>query len=439
MKLPNAQKLWVYFGVSCLLLSGFLTSPMLLGKIPFIKEMLPGVKWIRWSLVIHVILATIIWHTAIPIGLMCKGSQKSITEAIGPILCILGIVFMFSGLPNPGVEIILANYIPVITHRYFYFGLFLVLTGLTLGIIQVSFNLIFRPQGELLSLRPALLSANLYFILGIFTLVDAYLRTPKDSEYFELLMWGGGHLFQHSSAIYLVIAWQLLLQQLGSPGLNVRNFFVVLCGFLWPVIFLPGILFNPIESSEYRLGFTWLMRWGIFPGIIIYLLFFLYDFSKLIGAKNQNNFIAGKSALIGSIALIVVGMIFGAFIEGSDLRIPGHYHASIGGITVAFMGLSLALLIDNNKANKVFSLLRKAIIVYVPGQILFAGGMFAAGYFGVERKTYGSGLIIETSAQKLSFAILGIGGTIAFIGGFLFFLSFLKLLKVSRCVEQSST
>ena len=40
----------------------------------------------------------------------------------------------------------------------------------------------------------------------------------------------------------------------------------------------------------------------------------------------------------------LAGLVDGALIRGSDLRIPGHYHATIGSVTLAYMALTLLLL-----------------------------------------------------------------------------------------------
>src|SRR5690606_5861629 len=84
----------------------------------------------------------------------------------------------------------------------------------------------------------------------------------------------------------------------------------------------------------YRSGFTLLMQWGLFPAVVMFVAL------VLIPGWRRRPRAPGSDAtwpLVASLILMVVGFGFGAAIEGSDLRIPGHYHACIGSVTLAYM------------------------------------------------------------------------------------------------------
>ena len=72
--------------------------------------------------------------------------------------------------------------------------------------------------------------------------------------------------------------------------------------------------------------------------------------------------------------------------------IPAHYHASIGGITAAFMAVTYLMLRAFGFSISTRRLRRAAAMqpaVYGVGQMIFASGFALAGIFGMSRKAYG--------------------------------------------------
>ncbi len=103
--------------------------------------------------------------------------------------------------------------------------------------------------------------------------------------------------------------------------------------------------------------------------------------------------------------------------------VPAHYHASIGGVTAAFMTLSyvvlaaLGLSIDTPKLKRAASW---QPVVYGVGQMVFAAGFAIAGAYGMSRKTYGAEQATRSLAESIGLGVMGIGGLIAVLGGVLF-------------------
>ena len=103
--------------------------------------------------------------------------------------------------------------------------------------------------------------------------------------------------------------------------------------------------------------------------------------------------------------------------------VPAHYHASIGGVTAAFMTLSylvlsaLGLSIESPKIKRAASW---QPVVYGVGQMVFAVGFAIAGVYGMSRKAYGAEQASRGLAESIGLGVMGIGGLIAVIGGVLF-------------------
>lgn len=182
------------------------------------------------------------------------------------------------------------------------------------------------------------------------------------------------------------------------------------------------------------------MRWGIFPPVVAYL-FLVF--------RNRNGFIKDGSSVFKSVfsdgrlscfalsgLLILVGFVFGALVRGPDLRLPGHYHASIGAVTLSFMGAVLVLmqsLLVPGIALFKEKLTRYQVPLYGFGQIAFSLGMFIAGTYGMARKTYGVEQQLRHPMQTFGMGVMGIGGLIALAGGFVFAtIIYKKLMQLFR-------
>ena len=420
---------WLIFGIIALLLSGFLSIIVTGAKMPFVKPLLGNLDWIRWFLVIHVNLATLVWFTAIPVGISHSvhlganddNDRKEIFAGFfGLSLSVLGVLLMMSTWPREGVTPLLSNYIPVVTHFRHDLGLILYFMGVLINYFTPSMFLPHtRIKGLFFESRFGLWVGALFFVLAAVTLGTAYLQldinqflTPH--SFYEIGMWGGGHLLQHSSSVFLVVIWIQLLKGINGGKIiwNRKNLFPIFAAFSIPALLTPILLFSEPTSDFYRSGFTYFMMWGIAPPMLYFILITI----KETGWRSLIKFEDPRAmALTGSFLLVMIGFVFGALIRGPDLRVPGHYHATIGAVTVAFFVVAYAELFKT-----IPRVLKIGVPLYIFGQILFSSGMFTAGLFGIGRKTYGAEHDLSHIGQYVGFAMLGIGGLIALAGGVCF-------------------
>ncbi len=73
-----------------------------------------------------------------------------------------------------------------------------------------------------------------------------------------------------------------------------------------------------------RSGFVLLMQWTLFPAVLLFLFLVLGPHFRSREAGRQAPSRAALWPLAASVALMLVGFLYGALIRGSDLRIPGH-------------------------------------------------------------------------------------------------------------------
>ncbi len=436
----SLTRAWNILGIAALLASGLLAVLVSGAKMPGIKQLV-DIEFIRWCLVVHVNLSTLVWFTALPMGLLyfatkSRNALSTRMSWIGFALSMVGALLLFSVPPQDGVRAILSNYIPILSHERYYWGLAIYLLGIVIGILSPK---IFVDDAKLREKWPGLFEIRFGLIVGsAFLMLAAValglsfyhlskIQMISEIRFFELGMWGGGHMIQHAAAVFTVCCWVIFLSRRhGRPILNRSSLFGIFAWMGLPIFLVPVILYFDVTSSEYREGFTFLMQWGIAPPILLFLVFALRRFSfRRSDLKNYE-----VMAFVMSALLLIMGFIFGGFIRGADMRVPGHYHASIGAVTLALMALGYSALasVEGRWVNR-------SVWWYGIGQAVFAGGMFMAGAFGMARKTYGSEHQFTHWGQSLGIGVMAIGGILALIGGILFAIAIVPHLGVTRSLR----
>ncbi len=424
--------LWLLLSCIALLLSGGLALIITFAKVPGVKEMVRDLDWIRWCLTIHVNLSTMVWFTALPAGLVNfmahsnakENSSASFLQILGFILSCLGVVVFSSAWPGADRQVLMSNYVPVVLHAQFFIGLGLYVIGvainyLSLRVLRPDYKGAFHELPGLSESGFGLWVGVIFYFFALITFVFGYVELEGAGaayvlEYFERLMWGSGHLMQHSTSVFSMVVWVLLISSIiGRSILTRAELFPFFAVMGLSLFFVPILWMMPILEDESRRGFTTLMQWGIAPA---YLAFFAIIAKKL----KENNFFNKADyrsvAMVYSFILMNLGFIYGAAIRGSDLRIPGHYHAAIGSVTIVFMALVYHILSRKSACRWIY----RAMCTFGIGQILFASGMFWAGVQGVGRKTYGAEHAAKSIGQYLSFGAMALGGILAFTAGIFF-------------------
>jgi len=129
------------------------------------------------------------------------------------------------------------------------------------------------------------------------------------------------------------------------------------------------------------------------------------------------------SGFLVSALLTLLGFGLGAGIRGSNTMIPAHYHASIGGITAAFMTVTYPMLRAFGFSLRTRRLQNAAAwqpVAYGVGQMIFASGFALAGIYGMSRKAYGAEQAGRGLGESIGLGVMGVGGLIAVGGGLLF-------------------
>jgi heme/copper-type cytochrome/quinol oxidase subunit 1 len=135
--------------------------------------------------------------------------------------------------------------------------------------------------------------------------------------------------------------------------------------------------------------------------------------------------------------LFSIGGAIGFVINGSDVRIPAHYHGAIVGVTLALMGLAYALLPQFGFALPRTRLATWQPVLYGGGQLLHIVGLVWSGGYGVQRKVAGASQVLKSSGEVFGMGMMGAGGLIAIAGGLLFLLIMFQAMRAGSAREAS--
>ena len=263
--------------------------------------------------------------------------------------------------------------------------------------------------------------------------------------YYELLFWSGGHLLQFIYTQIVMFVWLILAELWIGKRLIYYEVYssLFIINFILSLFVFYGHLAYQMPEYEFTVFFTKHMQYcgGIAPTLLMAVL--IIDIFKFTRIKNHLSFVA--IAFMASILVFFAGGLIGVLISGINLSIPAHYHGSIVGISIGFLGFAYIFCFrdsvfatpDQTLSKKLFTFslsLKQPIygsnslscyskwpniqlIIITFGQLLHIAGLALAGGYGILRKNPDGEIAL---AAKFYMGMLGGGGLIAIIGGLMF-------------------
>jgi cytochrome c oxidase subunit 1 len=218
----------------------------------------------------------------------------------------------------------------------------------------------------------------------------------------------------------MLVAWLWLASVSGaSLRLSPRVALILFVLGLTPVLMVPLIyLLFDVSSGSHLLWFVQLMKFGgALAAVPIGIATTLAIFEKW---RPTAGFEVERNALIFSVLLFGVGGIIGFMIKGSNVTIPAHYHGSIVGVTIAFMGITYHLLPSLGFEKVSGRAARWQPGIYGSGMLMHITGLAWSGGYGVQRKTTGVEQGLDQFGQIAGIRLMGLGGLVSIIGGVMF-------------------
>jgi len=430
----NARRLttgWLFLGLAALLIGGLfailIVLSFMLSRIPSLENIIPWVDFFRTALVVHVDLTVLVWFLAFAGVFWSYNSSNRCLRCgwLSMILACLGTLIItiapFTGESNP----LMNNYVPVLQSRIFFIGLGIFGLGFFLLVVRsfmTRWMLTDRISGEVV-LRFGLFVAVVASFFAIGALILSYFGINEGFEgqaYYDRLFWGSGHIIQFSHTQLMLVAW-LWLASVSGAYLRVspRVVLILFVLGLSPVLMVPLIyLMFDVSSGSHLLWFMQLMKYGgALAAVPIGLATSLAILEKW---RPTPGFEVERNALLFSVLLFGVGGIIGFMIKGSNLTVPAHYHGSIVGVTLAFMGMTYHLLPALGFKKIISRAARWQPGVYGIGQLMHIIGLAWSGGYGAQRKTVGMEQGIEQFGQIAGRRLMEYGGLVSIIGGVMF-------------------
>lgn len=419
---------WLTLGICALLAAGIFSLLLVMSRTPAVQDVIPWLDFFHTALVVHVVLSVLVWFLAFAGVLWTANSNirqawwdQSIL-AVAALGTLLIVVSPFTGDGHP----LLNNYVPILQQPVFLWGLGLFGTGFTWLIIRslmVAQHQSVAGWGIYLSIVVAAIALVALLFTGV-NMPETY----SGQAFYELLFWGGGHTLQFTHSLLLMVAWLWLAEATGiAIPIAPRSAKWLLALMALPVVVVPFIYAQyAVVSAEFRAAFTQVMQYG---GLTALPLGLVVGWSVLRGSRVATPALRPlRNALYASIALFAAGGFIGFLIHGANVVIPAHYHGSIVGVTLAFMGLTYYWLprLGFQTATSKWAAWQPTI--YGGGQLLHILGLAWSGGYGVQRKTAGAAQGLHDLPQILGMGMMGLGGLIAIIGGGIFVVVVLRAM-----------
>ncbi|MEA0970914.1 hypothetical protein Megvenef_00883 [Candidatus Megaera venefica] len=440
---------WLKNGVFALAIAGLYSVVLVVLRTPGLGQVFSDPMVFRTALVIHVNLSVLVWLLAITSAVWSVSKIKSGFESVYAKAGFVGMLLMALSPLFPGSEPVMNNYVPMLENLVFIIGLSLFGVVILIFSVQIVVMSFIKQDafsyGDRIVVITKCTSALLFigvwvcFILSYFGIDSLTNIVPLEIDYYyEMLFWSGGHLLQFIYTQVMMFALLALAETWKGGRLNYTNVYEMLLAlnFVLALFIFIGHFYYDVSDGVFKEFFTLHMIYtgGLAPTIFILALLF-----ELLTARIKNVPPFVSAAFLASSLLFLSGGLIGAIISGVNVTIPAHYHGSIVGISVAFMGLTYLIcfkaeikktlihsdgligrlydILENWQGNKSGKVVAWQIYVITFGQLLHVAGLALAGGYGVLRKTPGSDMPFSA---KMYMGMVGGGGLIAIIGGLMF-------------------
>lgn len=417
---------WLGLALGSLLVAGLFAFAIAMARTPLV-QLLPTPATFYTFLVGHVTFALTVWLlcalclVAIIVAAQGGAPVSGRVAGVGAGIAGVGVVFMavsaFLGLGQP----LLNDFVPVLDHPLFYLGLALTTLGVLLPL--GGFLLTYPRWRELTaeSMGASLAAITVVVSMAVMAVMVATV-SPEGVEHavwVRSLFWGPGQVLLFAETMLMATAWVMLVK-LVAPSHQSWEPWARRAMFLY----LPflAVLVSALLGGDAGRNATvdrWVANAISGPGLglpsILLMGLVVTQLLKSPVRPWAGPRAAARMALIGSILLYSTGGLIAAAGFRSDLRVPAHYHGTVGAVTLALMGIVICVL-GRQRAR----LARWQPALYGGGLTIMIVGLYWAGLLGAPRKTFGFQWADLPAIVAMN--VMGLGAFLAVVGGALFIL-----------------
>jgi cytochrome c oxidase subunit I len=364
-------------------------------------------------------------------------------------------------------DVLMTSYAPLMGHPAVYLGIIFVATGALTGVFNFFATLYIAKRDHTYegSLPLVVFGATAAAIIAVSTILNGaavYIPTflwsmgwmdAPDPAWYRLFWWGLGHQSQQLNVCAMVSVWYFLAAM--TVGAKPLSQAVCRTAFVLYILFINlasahHLLVDPGVSAGWKI---WNTSYAMYLAVLASMIHGFtvpaavehamrkkgFDrglFQWLVKAPWQNPGFSGFFlsltifGFLGGITGVTLGTQQINIIAHNTLRIPGHFHTTVvGGTSLAFMALTYYVVPLIFQREYRFKLLaRIQPFVFGLGIVFMSVSMMFAGSLGVPRRHHDmefTGAQIPAAfdaAAHFWMGLVGVGGTIAFIGLLMFVL-----------------
>jgi heme/copper-type cytochrome/quinol oxidase subunit 1 len=433
---------WLGLALGSLVIAGFFAMLAAFARTPAVRFLLSA-EMFQLALTSHVTFAFTVWFVTFAgavwtyvawranYPLSARASWVAFALATAGSAAMAVPAFLASG------KAYLNDYLPVIDHPFFWWGLLLVTTGVSVQAAAYLMAAVRARAARRADARPtgspeaiAMAVGAVSMLLATASVAVAWTRLDPGLHFgysLRALFWGGGHILQFLHVVGMVSAWVVCLSvslAVVFPAVRVlRLLLVVLVPFM---VAAAGayLVWRPEELLINHLV-TILSFGGLGVAGVPMLLM---GAVAVAGARRPLPWRSPLfSATVVSFAMFALGGVMGLIGFSQDTRVPAHYHGMVGAVTLAYMGLMPLLLDVCGRKPWSDRLSRWQPYLYGLGLLGLMIGMHWAGGHGAPRKTIG--FTWANASAIVAMNIMGLGSVLAILGG----LAFVVNMTVPLC------
>jgi cytochrome c oxidase subunit 1 len=364
-------------------------------------------------------------------------------------------------------DVLMTSYVPLQAHPVFYLGIILVAVGTLIAVINffATVHIARRDKTFEGSMPLVTFGALAAAIIAVVTLLHgAVVMIPTftwsmgwtampDAGWYRLIWWGLGHMSQQVNVCAMIAVWYFMATL--TTGAKPLNEAVSRVAFVLYILFINlasahHLLVDPGVGAAWKI---WNTSYAMYLAVLASMIHGFTIPSSIEVAQRVKGYTKGIFNWLTrapwrdpGFSSMVLSMIIFGFIGGitgvtlgteqinilahNTLRIPGHFHATVvGGTTLAFMGLAYYVVpLIFQKEFYLKGLARIQPYIFAVGIVIMSIGMSFAGSYGVPRRHWdveftGAPLAAGfDSGAHFMLGLLGLGGTLAFLGMLIFIL-----------------
>jgi cytochrome c oxidase subunit 1 len=464
-------KLHAVFAVIFLLVGGIAAILLALTRWPAV-HLLPA-EWYYRILTLHGLNMLIFWILFFEVAILYFASTTLLNSRLASkgvawaafALMLVGAVMVDVTILQGKADVLMTSYAPLLGDPLFYLGIILVAVGTLTAVFNFFATLwIAKRDRTYVGSMPlvtfgalaAAIIATVTLLHGAIVAVPTFLWSlhlmhQPDASWYRLVWWGLGHQSQQVNVTAMVSVWYFLATI--TTGAKPLNQAVCRGAFVLYILFINlasahHLLVDPGVSAGWKI---WNTSYAMYLAVLASMIHGFTVPASVEVAMRKKGFDKGLFGWLAAapwknpgfsgffLSLVIFGFIGGItgvtlgteqinIIAHNTLRIPGHFHATVvGGTSLAFMALTYYVVpLVFRRDFRARALARVQPYIFAAGIVLMSFGMSFAGSYGVPRRHWD---VEFTGAQfshgfdpaaHVMLGLLGIGGTLAFVGLLLF-------------------